>query len=210
MTLTHWLRQFEKWLPTLRAVPFYGDTDSRAVMEQYELFHTMDVEGRQPLKAHIVVAAESTARLFPHVLGKVQRWEALIVDEGQNLKGDVHTNLLYQHLQALQAPYRVLITGTPLNNNIGEIFPLLNWLHPGKQWKDMESLGRKDANLTPELVEELQGKLRPYFLRRLKRQVVDVPAKVELRVPISLRPVQKRVCKSIIETNIKGYPSTGP
>ncbi|MCO5609445.1 hypothetical protein L7F22_063671 [Adiantum nelumboides] len=201
-TLPNWVRELEKWLPSLRVVPFWGGKDSRAVVEQYELFHAREQEGRQPLKAHVVITSDSTARLSLDVLDRVPTWEALIVDEGQSLKaGD--GGLLYQKLASLDTVYRLIMTGTPLNNNIGELFHLLKFLKPGDEWDAIGKLRRKYEILTPELVDELQPKLIPFFLRRLKQQVANLPPKIEIFVPISLKPVQKRIYKSIIESNVK-------
>jgi chromodomain-helicase-DNA-binding protein 4 len=70
------------------------------------------------------------------------------------------------------------MTGTPINNNIREIFNLMNYLDP-KKWNDLDALERKYENLTENLVKELHEQLRPYFLRRVKADVMkDLPRKV--------------------------------
>jgi SNF2 family DNA or RNA helicase len=66
---------------------------------------------------------------------------------------------------------------TPLNNNIRELFNLMNFLDPN-EWKDLERLEKDHKDLTEDLVKELHNRLRPYFLRRLKGQVLQLPPKV--------------------------------
>jgi chromodomain-helicase-DNA-binding protein 4 len=70
------------------------------------------------------------------------------------------------------------MTGTPINNNIGELFNLMNFLDPDK-WNNSDEMKRRFEVLNEELVQELHGKLRPYFLRRVKSDVMkDLPRKV--------------------------------
>ena len=66
---------------------------------------------------------------------------------------------------------------TPLNNNIRELFNLMNFLDR-EEWRDLESLTREFEELDEERVKELDERLRPYFLRRVKAEVLDLPAKV--------------------------------
>jgi SNF2 family DNA or RNA helicase len=66
---------------------------------------------------------------------------------------------------------------TPLNNNIRELFNLMNFLDPN-EWDDLERLEKDHEELTEDLVKELHNRLRPYFLRRLKGQVLQLPPKV--------------------------------
>jgi chromodomain-helicase-DNA-binding protein 4 len=80
-TITNWVREFERWAPDIRAVPFYGEAKARKVIKDYELYHT----GSSELKFHVLVTTYETLTgpndfsLFKNV----PRWEALIVDEGQ-------------------------------------------------------------------------------------------------------------------------------
>ena len=66
---------------------------------------------------------------------------------------------------------------TPLNNNIRELFNLMNFLDP-IEWKDLDNLAKEHEVLTEESVKELHTRLRPYFLRRVKSEVLELPPKV--------------------------------
>jgi chromodomain-helicase-DNA-binding protein 4 len=66
---------------------------------------------------------------------------------------------------------------TPLNNNIRELFNLMNFLDP-EEWCDLEALEKQHEELNEELVKELHNRLRPYFLRRVKSEVLELPPKV--------------------------------
>jgi len=68
---------------------------------------------------------------------------------------------------------------TPLNNNIRELFNLLNFLDPD-QWGDLKVLERQYEELTEELVKNLRARLRSYFLPRIKAEVLQLPPKVRI------------------------------
>jgi chromodomain-helicase-DNA-binding protein 4 len=78
-------------------------------------------------------------------------------------------NMLFMHFY--------VYSQTPLNNNIRELFNLMNFLDPN-EWDDLEQLEKDHEELTEDLVKELHNRLRPYFLRRLKGQVLQLPPKV--------------------------------
>jgi len=82
--------------------------------------------------------------------------------------------LLQAHFSPTYPPLQ-----TPLNNNIRELFNLLNFLDPD-QWGDLKALERQYEELTEELVKSLHTRLRPYFLRRIKAEVLQLPPKVRL------------------------------
>lgn len=85
---------------------------------------------------------------------------------------------MFKRLNELNSVHRILMTGTPINNNVREILNLMNYLDPEK-WDDLDGLERKYENLTEDLVKELHESLRPYFLRRVKADVMkDLPRKV--------------------------------
>ncbi|KDN36285.1 hypothetical protein K437DRAFT_241288 [Tilletiaria anomala UBC 951] len=201
-TLPNWVREFEKWLPALQVVPYYGGEECRKVIERYELFHSSPPPAEyQPLKADVVIVGDTTMRSDPGPIHKVHSWEVLVVDEGHNLKSG-SSNQLHKRLSTLDTHHRLLLTGTPLNNNVGELFNLLRFLSSDK-WQDIEELKAKYEVLTPELIEELQPRLKPFFLRRVKSEVLSLPSKMELIVRTSLRPLQKKIYKSILEGNVK-------
>jgi chromodomain-helicase-DNA-binding protein 4 len=75
-------------------------------------------------------------------------------------------------------PFSIL-SQTPLNNNIRELFNLMNFLDPN-EWGELERLEKEYQELTEDLVKGLHNRLRPYFLRRLKGQVLQLPPKVRI------------------------------
>lgn len=85
-TITNWVREFERWAPNLRVVPFYGEAKSRDVIREYELSHVHTAKGKTGLKYHVLVTTYDTitsAKDSAGVFKGVPRWECLVVDEGQ-------------------------------------------------------------------------------------------------------------------------------
>ena len=193
-TCPNWRREIKRWAPTLRVVAYYGSRESRDLAYKHELFPDQSKE----LRCHVVVTSydaasdDSSRRFFRSV-----NWQALIVDEGQRLKND--KNLLYSALGQLKAPFRILLTGTPLQNNQRELFNLLHFLDAtydaAQLEKDYEEL---DANK----IGELHDMIRPFFLRRTKAQVLTfLPPMAQIIVPVSMTIVQKKVYRTILAKN---------
>ncbi|TRM65956.1 SNF2 family N-terminal domain-containing protein [Schizophyllum amplum] len=201
-TLTNWVREFERWAPKLRVVPYYGEAKARQVIQRYELSHPKTPPNCTDAKFHVLVTSYEAVTHktdFGAVFKKQPRWEVLIIDEGQRLKND--KSLLFQKLNDLKAKHRVIMTGTPLNNNIRELFNLMNFLEPEK-WADLEALEAEYEELTEDLVKQLHDRLRPYFLRRIKSEVLQLPPKNEVIVPVSMSPIQKELYRSILSKNV--------
>ncbi|SGY67920.1 BQ5605_C004g02825 [Microbotryum silenes-dioicae] len=199
-TIGNWVREFERWAPSMRVVPFSGDVESRQIIEEFELY---DPKGQ--LKTHVVLATYEALEKNVAVFQRVQRWECLVVDEGQRLKSGKN-GLLFVALQSLRITHRVLLSGTPLNNNLEELFNLLHFIDPQK-WTDMDVITERYAELTPEKVEEVREILKPYFLRRTKDLVLNLPPLTEIVVPVSMSVLQRQIYRSVLEHNAAAIES---
>lgn len=201
-TITNWIRELERWAPNLRVVPFYGDSKAREIIRQYELNHPTVKPKTTGAKFHVLVTTYETftnARDIGTLFKAMPRWEVLVVDEGQRLKSD--SSLLFKKLKELNTIHRIILTGTPLNNNIRELFNLMNFLDP-VEWRDLETLTKEHEELNEEKIRELHTRLRPYFLRRIKSEVLQLPPKNEVIVPVSMTALQKEVYRSILSQNV--------
>lgn len=193
-TCPNWRREIKQWAPDFRVVCYHGGREAQRLAYKHELFPNSAKE----MKAHVVIMSydsaqdENTKSLFRNV-----KWIGLVVDEGQRLKND--ENLLYSALQAMKVPWRLLLTGTPLQNNKRELFNLLQFIDPSR------NAGRLDeqyAELTKDNINELHDMIRPYFLRRTKAQVLKfLPPMAQIILPVSMSVVQEKLCKSIMQKN---------
>lgn len=193
-TCANWRREVKKWAPSLRVVAYFGSKEARDLTMRYELFARESKE----LRCHVVVtscecaADDSTRRFFRSI-----PWQALIIDEGQRLKSD--KTLLYSSLAALKIPFKILLTGTPLQNNARELFNLLQFLD---DTVDAAELEQRFLELNATKIAELHEMIRPFFLRRTKAQVLTfLPPMAQIIVPVSMSTLQKKLYKSILGKN---------
>ncbi|GAA5982615.1 hypothetical protein JCM11641_002601 [Rhodosporidiobolus odoratus] len=190
----NWMREFAKWAPAMRVVPYNGDGESRKIVEDYELF-----DQRGSLKTHVALCTYEALQGNARVFRRVDRWDTLVVDEGQRLKSG-KDSLLFQAINSLNIGSRVLLSGTPLNNNLREVFNLLAFINPSK-YPDVDGLTERFTKLTPALVEEVREMLKPRFLRRTKNLVLNLPPLTDVVVPVSMTVVQRRIYRGILERN---------
>ena len=193
-TCPNWRREIKKWAPDMRVVCYHGGKEPQRLAYQYELFPN----GSKEMKAHVVIMSydsaqdDQTRSLFRSV-----QWIGMVVDEGQRLKND--ENLLYGALRSMRVPWRLLLTGTPLQNNKRELFNLLQFIDPSK---NAERLDEQYAELTKDNIAELHEMIKPYFLRRTKATVLKfLPPMAQIILPVSMSIVQEKLCKSIMERN---------
>merc|ERR1719422_2266011 len=140
-------------------------------------------------------------------LGSVQ-WEVLVVDEAHRLKNN--QSKFFKVLAGYALNYKMLLTGTPLQNNLEELFYLLNFLTPGK-FNDLEQFQTNFEDIgKEEQVRMLHELLGPHMLRRLKADVLkNMPSKSECIVRTNLAPLQKKVYKNILTRNFEALNSKG-
>ncbi|KAL1899863.1 hypothetical protein Sste5346_002729 [Sporothrix stenoceras] len=193
-TCGNWRREIKNWAPDLRVVSYHGGRVSQSMAYKYELFP----DGTQTMRAHVVIMSydsaqdDNTRRLFHNA-----HWAGLIVDEGQRLKND--QNLLYLALRAMRISFRLLLTGTPLQNNKRELFNLLQFIDSSNNATELD---KTYSTITAENLPELHKLIRPYFLRRTKAEVLKfLPPMAQIIVPVSMTVVQEKLCKSIMAKN---------
>ena len=205
-TCPNWKREIKKWAPSLLAVTYYGSSAGKKIVRDYELFpKNKDYDDQmrpkkskesKDIKAHIVITSyESVVDSKLELLGVP--WQGLVVDEGQRLKND--KGLLYEVLGKFRFPFKVLLTGTPLQNNVRELFNLLAFID---RTLNASQLEEKFATLTDENVPEVHAMIRPYFLRRTKAEVLTfLPPMAQIILPVTMSAVQKKVYKSVLAKN---------
>lgn len=190
-TVPNWRREIKHWAPKVRVITYYGSAWARGMTEEREMFHN----GR--LCCHVVVASYESMndQRTKRVLGGIS-WAGLVVDEGQRLKND--DTALYDRLRRMKFGFKLLLTGTPLQNNIRELFNLVQFLDPTKNAEKLEE--QYGGPLTSDDIRELHEMIRPCFLRRTKAEVLPfLPPMVQIIIPVSMSVVQKKLYKSILE-----------
>lgn len=176
-TLGNWMRELETWAPTLRTVLFHGSFDERETIKEdikhhwkRHKEHFFDVM----VSTYQTIGGKYDAPFFTHGI----RFNYLVVDEAQMLKGN--NTARFMQLTQVRAAHRLMLTGTPLQNNLDELQSLLAFLMPNlfgrligftmsRELAEHRKAGKKVVD--SEYVTKLKELLMPFILRRLKSQV---------------------------------------
>lgn len=201
-TMPNWLAEFSLWAPELNVVEYHGCAKARAMIRQYEWHASVPNELNKKTSAYkfnvLLTTYEMVLADSSHLRGVP--WEVLIVDEGHRLKNS--GSRLFSLLNSFSFQHRVLLTGTPLQNNLGEMYNLLNFLQPAS-FPSLTSFEERFNDLTTsEKVEELKKLVAPHMLRRLKKDAMqNIPPKTERMVPVELSSIQAEYYRAMLTKN---------
>ncbi|XP_066591256.1 chromodomain-helicase-DNA-binding protein 1 isoform X2 [Prorops nasuta] len=192
-TMTSWQREMTQWAPDMNFVTYLGDVTSRNVIREYEWCYSS-----KRLKFNAILTTYEIVLKDKAFLGALN-WAALLVDEAHRLKND--DSLLYKALFDFNTNHRLLITGTPLQNSLKELWALLHFIMPAKfqSWEEFE---KEHDNSAQKGYSKLHKQLEPFILRRVKKDVEkSLPAKVEQILRVEMTSLQKQYYKWILTKN---------
>ncbi|XP_013134989.1 PREDICTED: chromodomain-helicase-DNA-binding protein 1 isoform X3 [Papilio polytes] len=193
-TMTAWQREFEQWAPDVNVVTYIGDVVSRNIIRQFE----WSFASSKRLKFNAILTTYEILLKDRQFL-KSYSWACLLVDEAHRLKND--DSLLYKALKEFDTNHRLLVTGTPLQNSLKELWALLHFIMPYKfeSWEEFEK-DHEDA--ATKGYEKLHKQLEPFIIRRQKKDVEkSLPAKVEQILRVEMTSIQKQYYKWILTKN---------
>ncbi|KAK2506826.1 hypothetical protein MC885_007323 [Smutsia gigantea] len=195
-TLTSWQREIQTWASQMNAVVYLGDINSRNMIRTHEWMHPQT----KRLKFNILLTTYEILLKDKAFLGGLN-WAFIGIDEAHRLKND--DSLLYKTLIDFKSNHRLLITGTPLQNSLKELWSLLHFIMPEKfsSWEDFEEEHGKGREYG---YASLHKELEPFLLRRVKKDVEkSLPAKVEQILRMEMSALQKQYYKWILTRNYK-------
>ncbi|XP_051555980.1 chromodomain-helicase-DNA-binding protein 8 isoform X1 [Myxocyprinus asiaticus] len=199
-TITNWEREFSTWTD-MNAIVYHGSLASRQMIQQYEMYCKDD-------KGHLIPGAykfDALITTFEMILSDCPElreisWRCVVIDEAHRLKN--RNCKLLDSLKMLDVEHKVLLTGTPLQNTVEELFSLLHFLEPAQFPSETEFLREFGDLKTEEQVQKLQSILKPMMLRRLKEDVEkNLAPKQETIIEVELTDVQKKYYRAILERN---------
>ncbi|MBK6887669.1 MAG: DEAD/DEAH box helicase [Tetrasphaera sp.] len=179
-----WAAEAARFAPELRVVVL-GETSRKRGRSLAE-----SVAG-----AHVVVTSYAVARLDADAFGDLP-WRGLILDEAQYVKN--HAGKTHHVLRGLRAPFRLAMTGTPLENSLMDLWALLALVAPGlypRADRFSEFYRRPiESGASPEVLDRLRRRVKPLMLRRTKDMVAtDLPEKQEQQLSVELKPAHRRI-----------------
>uniref|UniRef100_A0A2K6BXA5 SNF2 related chromatin remodeling ATPase 5 n=1 Tax=Macaca nemestrina TaxID=9545 RepID=A0A2K6BXA5_MACNE len=200
-TLHNWMSEFKRWVPTLRSVCLIGDKEQRAAFVRDVLL---------PGEWDVCVTSYEMLIKEKSVFKKFN-WRYLVIDEAHRIKNE--KSKLSEIVREFKTTNRLLLTGTPLQNNLHELWSLLNFLLPDvfNSADDFDSWFDTNNCLGDQkLVERLHMVLRPFLLRRIKADVEkSLPPKKEVKIYVGLSKMQREWYTRILMKDIDILNSAG-
>ena len=186
----NWLREFHKWCPSIRVTKMGGTKEERQVFIDNELKKKDPSTNTYPFD--VLVTSYEGLLKEKGKLGKIS-WKYLIIDEAHRIKNEQSS--LSVAVRNIPTQFRLLITGTPLQNNLRELWALLNFLLPdifGDATQFDEWFSLTDASGKENVIQKLHTVLRPFMLRRVKSDVANsLPPKKETKLYVGLTEMQR-------------------
>ncbi|KAL7285940.1 LOW QUALITY PROTEIN: hypothetical protein ACG7TL_001055 [Trametes sanguinea] len=200
-TMTNWSGEFTKWAPSVNMIAYKGNPTQRKVLQTDLRAGNFQV---------VLTTYEYIIKDRIH-LSRI-KWLYIIIDEGHRMK-NTQSKLVQTLTQYYHSKYRLILTGTPLQNNLPELWALLNFALPKvfnsvksfDEWfntpfansgtGDKIELNEEEALL---IIRRLHKVLRPFLLRRLKKDVEsELPDKVEKVIKVRMSALQSQLYKQM-------------
>uniref|UniRef100_A0A4W5L9E6 Chromodomain helicase DNA binding protein 7 n=1 Tax=Hucho hucho TaxID=62062 RepID=A0A4W5L9E6_9TELE len=208
-TIPNWEREFRMWTE-LNVIVYHGSQASRKTIQAYEMNYR-DVQGRVIKGAYKFHAVITTFEMILTDCPELRSipWRCVVIDEAHRLKN--RNCKLLEGLKMMDMEHKVLLTGTPLQNTVEELFSLLNFLEPERFPSENTFMHEFGDLKTEEQVQKLQAILKPMMLRRLKEDVEkNLAPKEETIIEVELTNIQKKYYRAILEKNFSFLSKGGP
>lgn len=193
-TLHNWQQEMQRFVPDFKVVPYWGSPGERRILRQF--WERRDLHTRQAA-FHVVVTSYQIVVSDLKYLNRVS-WQYMILDEAQAIKSSA--SMRWKLLLGFSCRNRLLLSGTPIQNSMAELWALLHFIMPTlfdsheefNEWfsKDIESHAENKSTIDEKHLSRLHMILKPFMLRRIKKDVEnELSDKIEIMVhcPLTLR-----------------------
>ncbi|KAL1919122.1 uncharacterized protein VTP21DRAFT_2504 [Calcarisporiella thermophila] len=203
-TLHNWQQEFSKFVPAFRALPYWGSVKDRKTLRKF--WHKNQMYGRDA-PFHVLITSYQLVVVDEKYFQRV-KWQYMILDEAQAIKSS--SSVRWKTLLGFNCRNRLLLTGTPIQNSMQELWALLHFIMPTlfdsheefSEWfsKDIESHAENKSSLNEHQLKRLHMILKPFMLRRIKRNVQhELGEKIELDIECQLTARQRQLYKGLME-----------
>ncbi|KAI3808443.1 hypothetical protein L1987_24394 [Smallanthus sonchifolius] len=208
-TLSNWLNEISRFVPSMNAVIYHGNRKERDEIRRKQMPKKVGPDFPIVITSYEVAMNDARKHLRHY------DWKYLVVDEGHRLKNSKCK--LLRELKWLRVENKLLLTGTPLQNNLAELWSLLNFILPDifssheefESWFDFS--GKSNTEEAEEgrkarVVAKLHAILRPFLLRRMKEDVEhSLPRKKEIILYANLTEHQKNFQDHLVNKTLETY-----
>ncbi|XP_036405694.1 chromatin-remodeling ATPase INO80 [Megalops cyprinoides] len=184
-TLNNWHQEFTRFVPKFKVLPYWGNPHDRKVIRRFwsqKTLYTQDAPFHVVITSYQLVVQD--VKYFQRV-----KWQYMVLDEAQALKSS--TSVRWKILLQFQCRNRLLLTGTPIQNTMAELWALLHFIMPTlfdsheefNEWfsKDIESHAENKSAIDENQLSRLHMILKPFMLRRIKKDVEnELSDKIEI------------------------------
>jgi chromatin-remodeling ATPase INO80 len=187
-TLHNWQQEIAKFVPQFKVLPYWGTAGDRKVLRKFwDRKHTTY---KKDAPFHVMVTSYQLVVSDVAYFQKM-KWQYMILDEAQAIKSSQSSR--WKCLLGFHCRNRLLLTGTPIQNNMQELWALLHFIMPSlfdshdefSEWfsKDIESHAQSNTKLNEDQLKRLHMILKPFMLRRVKKHVQkELGDKIELDI----------------------------
>lgn len=201
-TCENWRREFQLWAPDIECLLYYGLEDERKILKKNMFnLHVNGFKPKETIKFDVLCTSYEIAWKERNTFSKLN-WKSVTIDEAHRLKSG--TSRLNEAMSMIPTEFKLLLTGTPIQNTMEELFYLLEYLDP----VEFNSVDKFLANFNnidhQQCILKLHELLSSRMLRRTKQDVFkNFVGKTEQIVQVSLNPEQVNIYKAILTKNFK-------
>ncbi|KAF2738528.1 hypothetical protein EJ04DRAFT_428494 [Polyplosphaeria fusca] len=187
-TLHNWQQEITRFVPTMKVLPYWGNAKDRKILRKF--WDRKHITYSKDSDFHVLVTSYQLVVQDAQYFQKI-RWQYMVLDEAQAIKSSQSSR--WKSLLGFHCRNRLLLTGTPIQNNMQELWALLHFIMPSlfdshdefSDWfsKDIESHAQSNTKLDENQLKRLHMILKPFMLRRIKKHVQkELGDKIELEV----------------------------
>ncbi|ESO06198.1 hypothetical protein HELRODRAFT_106049 [Helobdella robusta] len=198
-TLHNWQQEVTRFVPDFKVIPYWGSTQDRKVLRKFWSGSNKESAFHVVITSYQLVVQDS--KYFQQI-----NWHYMILDEAQAIKSSNSSR--WKSLLVFKCRNRLLLTGTPIQNSMAELWSLLHFIMPTlfdsheefNEWfsKDIESHVEKQSSLDTTQLSRLHMILKPFMLRRVKKDVEnELSDKIEIKLACPLTNRQKLLYRAI-------------
>ncbi|XP_066247321.1 chromatin-remodeling ATPase INO80 isoform X1 [Euwallacea similis] len=193
-TLHNWQQEIAKFVPEFKVVPYWGNPNERKILRQF--WDQKDIYTKDA-SFHIVITSYQIVITDIKYFNRI-KWQYMILDEAQAIKST--NSMRWKTLLGFSCRNRLLLSGTPIQNSMAELWALLHFIMPTlfdshdefNEWfsKDIESHAENKTGIDEKHLSRLHMILKPFMLRRIKKDVEnELSDKIEVMVycPLTTR-----------------------